>query len=243
MKRLRLIYILLSILSFTACTSNSEHLSNTNSPSTASPSTLDENHSIVVDTTVSTAKEALTFLKEGNTRFTNNTSELINISSAKRSELTTGQSPYAIVISCSDSRVTPSHVFNAGLGELFEIRIAGNVLDDNALGSIEYGAEHLASPLIVVMGHESCGAVTAAYEAITTNSTAPSHIDSLVDAIEPSITETNMSSVEDASHQNVANMVTIIKEDEIIKELLTEGKLQVVGAYYTLDGKVTFLDS
>ena len=100
-------------------------------------------------------------LEDGNERFLNDKSELRNVNSERRDELKEGQSPYAVIVSCSDSRVTPTTVFNAGLGEIFDIRIAGNVVDDDALGSIEYGAEHLHSPLIVVMGHQSCGAVTS----------------------------------------------------------------------------------
>ena len=196
----------------------------------------------VVNTQVKTAEEAIALLKQGNERFLNDQSEQINISSERRTALKAGQSPYAIVVSCSDSRVSPSHVFNAGLGEVFEIRVAGNVLDDMALGSVEYGAEHLDTPVIVVMGHESCGAVTATYNAVTKKQKVEGHISSIVDAITPSIVATHASSIEDAAHENVQHVIDQIKADEAIAPLIKEGKVKVVGAYYTLDGKVTFLD-
>ena len=201
-----------------------------------------ENKSKVVNTKVKTADEAIALLKQGNERFVKDQSEQINISSEKRTELKNGQEPYAVVISCSDSRVTPSHVFNAGLGELFEIRVAGNILDDMALGSVEYGVEHLGCPVIVVMGHECCGAVTATYDAVTKKQKVEGHISSIVKEITPSIEATKASSIEDASHENVHHVMEQIKEDKIIASLIKEGKVKVVGAYYTLDGTVTFLD-
>ena len=105
-------------------------------------------------------------LKDGNTRFLTDTSILRNVSQERRDYLKSGQNPYAVIVSCSDSRVTPTTVFNAGLGEIFDVRLAGNVVDDDALGSIEYAVEHLNTPLVVVMGHQSCGAVTATYNEV-----------------------------------------------------------------------------
>lgn len=189
-----------------------------------------------------TAEEAIALLKAGNEKFVKDQSEQNNISSERREELKEGQAPYAVVVSCSDSRVTPSHLFNVGLGEIFEIRVAGNVLDDMALGSVEYGAEHLGCPVIVVMGHENCGAVTATYEAVTKKQKVEGHIASIVEEITPSVEETKASSVEDASHANVEHVIAQIKEDETIAKLIKESKVKVVGAYYTLDGKVTFLE-
>lgn len=196
----------------------------------------------VVNTKVKTADEAIALLKQGNERFLKDQSEQINVSSERRTELKDGQNPYAVVISCSDSRVSPSHVFNAGLGEIFEIRVAGNVLDDMALGSVEYGAEHLGCPVIVVMGHECCGAVTATYDAVTKKQKVEGYIGSIVEEITPSVVATHASSIEDASHENVYHVIEQIKADKAIAPLIKEGKVKVVGAYYTLDGKVTFLD-
>ncbi len=105
-------------------------------------------------------------LKDGNARFVTDTSILRNVNQERRDYLKSGQNPYAVIVSCSDSRVTPTTVFNAGLGEIFDVRLAGNVVDDDALGSIEYAVEHLNTPLVVVMGHQSCGAVTATYNEV-----------------------------------------------------------------------------
>src|SRR5437773_6396301 len=108
----------------------------------------------------------------------------------RRAELTKSQHPFAIIVSCSDSRVPPEIVFDQGLGDLFVLRVAGNVIDDHSLGSIEYAVDHLAVRLIVVLGHQRCGAVKAAKETIDDNGKAPGHIESLVTAIRPAVDAT-----------------------------------------------------
>ena len=140
-----------------------------------------------IDTNIKSSDEALTMLKDGNERFLNDKSELRNINQQRRDQLKEGQNPYAVIVSCSDSRVTPTTIFNAGLGEIFDIRIAGNVVDDDALGSIEYAIEHCNTPLIVVIGHQSCGAVTAAYNKVIKGEALVGHIEDIVEKIEPSI--------------------------------------------------------
>lgn len=253
MKKFAFLFVLLGAITCVGCSTtpstNTPPQTTESTPPTTDNSATNENNistaqpqSIVVDTNVKTAEDALKLLKEGNARFVSNDTEIINVSSTKRTELEEGQSPYAIVISCSDSRVTPSHVFNAGLGELFEIRIAGNTLDDYALGSVEYGVEHLGCPLLVVMGHESCGAVTAAFEAYNSKTTPDGEIGELVEAITPSVAAVNGSSIEDASHKNVQNTIDELNKNAIVAEAIKSGKLQIVGAYYDLDGNVTFLD-
>lgn len=193
---------------------------------------------IIVDTNVSSADEALKILKEGNVRFATDKSVLRNINSERRNALKDSQNPYAVIISCSDSRVTPTTVFNAGLGELFDIRLAGNVVDDDALGSIEYAVEHLNTPLIVVMGHQSCGAVTATYNEIVKGEKVSGNMESFVKKITPSINKNG--TIDDAIHTNIDIVVKKISEDEAIKELINKGKVKVVGAYYDLSGNVTF---
>lgn len=192
----------------------------------------------VEDVKITNADEALERLKDGNKRFVEDKSELINVTKERREELEEGQSPYAVVVSCSDSRVTPTTLFDVGLGELFDIRVAGNVLDKDALGSIEYGVEHLKSPLLVIMGHESCGAVTAAYDKVKKGDKIEGNINSLVDKIEPSVVNAN--SLDEAIHNNTDAVVKQVNENEVVKKLVKEGKLKVVEAYYTLDGNVTF---
>ena len=242
MKKIVFLLILASMM-MVGCSNGGEQMNQDNNNS-APTQTNDqqEEESLVVDTRMKTADEALAYLKEGNARFVNDDTEIINVSSTKRDELEEGQAPYAIVISCSDSRVTPSHVFNAGLGELFEIRVAGNVLDDYAMGSVEYGIEHLGCPLLVVMGHENCGAVTAAYEAYESHNEVEGNIGDLVEAIMPSVEAVQGSSIEDASHANVKNTIKQLKQEQIVAHAIKEGKLKIVGAYYDLDGTVTFLD-
>ena len=193
---------------------------------------------VVVDTITSSADEALQMLKDGNIRFSSDTSILRNISSERRNELKDGQNPYAVIVSCSDSRVTPTTIFNAGLGEIFDVRLAGNVVDDEALGSIEYAVEHLNTPLVVVMGLESCGAVTATYNEVIKGEKVTGNMESFVEKITPSINKEG--TVDDAIHTNIDRVVQEISEDEAIKTLIQQGKIKVVGAYYNLDGVVNF---
>ena len=193
---------------------------------------------IIVDTDVSSSDEALQILKEGNARFTTDKSVLRNINAERRQSLKNGQNPYAVIVSCSDSRVTPTTVFNAGLGELFDIRLAGNVVDDDALGSIEYAVEHLNTPLIVVMGHQSCGAVTATYNEVVKGEKVSGNMESFVKKITPSVNKNG--TIDDAIHTNIDMVVKEISEDKGIKTLIDQGKVKVVGAYYDLNGNVTF---
>lgn len=193
---------------------------------------------IIVDTDVSSSDEALQILKEGNARFASDKSVLRNINAERRESLKNGQNPYAVIVSCSDSRVTPTTVFNAGLGELFDIRLAGNVVDDDALGSIEYAVEHLNTPLIVVMGHQSCGAVTATYNEVVKGEKVSGNMESFVKKITPSVNKNG--TIDDAIHTNIDMVVKEISEDKGIKTLIDQGKVKVVGAYYDLNGNVTF---
>ena len=193
---------------------------------------------IIVDTDVSSSDEELQILKEGNARFATDKSVLRNINAERRESLKNGQNPYAVIVSCSDSRVTPTTVFNAGLGELFDIRLAGNVVDDDALGSIEYAVEHLNTPLIVVMGHQSCGAVTATYNEVVKGEKVSGNMESFVKKITPSVNKNG--TIDDAIHTNIDMVVKEISEDKGIKTLIDQGKVKVVGAYYDLNGNVTF---
>ena len=193
---------------------------------------------IIVDTDVSSSDEALQILKEGNARFATDKSVLRNINAERRESLKNGQNPYAVIVSCSDSRVTPTTVFNAGLGELFDIRLAGNVVDDDALGSIEYAVEHLNTPLIVVMGHQSCGAVTATYNEVVKGEKVSGNMESFVKKITPSVNKNG--TIDDAIHTNIDMVVKEISEDKGIKTLIDQVKVKVEGAYYDINGNVTF---
>lgn len=232
LKLLILVTVVGLSLNLVAC-SNDVTASNTNEQNTSSNSAYKTENLDIKD-----ADQALQQLKDGNDRFVNDKSELINVTKERRDQLKDGQNPYAVVVSCSDSRVTPNIVFNAGLGEIFDIRLAGNVVDDDALGSIEYGVAHANAPLIVVMGHESCGAVTAAYNKYTKGTAVEGNIEEIVEEIEPSINKDK--TLDDAIHTNVTNVANEIKNDQIIKKLIDSGKVKVVEAYYSLDGKVEF---
>ena len=232
LKLLILVTVVGLSLNLVAC-SNDVTASNTNEQNTSSNSAYKTENLEIKD-----ADNALQQLKDGNDRFVNDKSELINVTKERRDQLKDGQNPYAVVVSCSDSRVTPNIVFNAGLGEIFDIRLAGNVVDDDALGSIEYGVAHANAPLIVVMGHESCGAVTAAYNKYTKGTAVEGNIEEIVEEIEPSINKDK--TLDDAIHINVTNVANEIKNDQIIKKLIDSGKVKVVEAYYSLDGKVEF---
>lgn len=204
-----------------------------------------------------TADEALNKLLDGNKRYVENQmtgQKLCDMST--REALAKGQKPYAIILSCSDSRVPPEIIFDKGLGEIFVVRVAGNVPDPVVLGSIEYAAEHLGSPLIMVLGHERCGAVTAAVDA---KGKAEGNIGAIVKAIAPAVKKAQKDCkeckacdkkdkpklVECAVDENArlvaANMT---KQSPLIRHLVKEGKVKIVAAKYDLDdGKVTVMDS
>jgi len=143
-----------------------------------------------------------------------------------------------------DSRVPPEIVFDQGLGDLFVLRVAGNVIDDHSLGSIEYAVDHLAVRLIVVLGHQSCGAVKAAKDTIAAKSEAPAHIQSLVTAIQPAVEATVNSDLETTVKANVKDVVQALRSSTpVLKSKVDSGEVRVMGAYYSLDtGAVSFLD-
>jgi carbonic anhydrase len=190
-----------------------------------------------------TPDEALARLKAGNERFV--TGQVIhpNAGAERRAEVAKGQKPFAIVVGCSDSRVGPEVVFDQGLGDLFVVRTAGNVVDDVALGSIEYAVEHLGAPVILVLGHTRCGAVAAA----VAGGEAHGHVGSVVEKIKPAVEETKGKegdAVDNAVHTNVRNVVSQLRgAGPILSGMVNSGKLRVVGGCYDLDtGRVKMLE-
>jgi carbonic anhydrase len=162
------------------------------------------------------------------------------------SALKQAQHPFVIVVGCSDSRVPPELVFDQGLGDIFSIRTAGNVIGDYELGSIEYGVEHLGCRLVVVLGHRDCGAIKA-YLSDSASSRYKDHIGSLVGYIAHEDEERSLSAgkkpdIDKAVEANVLHGVAMIKNSEpVLKEMVSKDKLSVVGAIYDLnDGKVNF---
>ncbi len=182
---------------------------------------------------------ALARLKEGNHRFVANPTSQGKPTAAKRAETTLSQHPFAIIVGCADSRTSPELVFDQNIGDLFVVRTAGNLVDDYALGSIEYAVNHLGSRLIVVLGHERCGAVEAALG----SAKAPGHINSLVHDIQPAV-EAAKSKAGDTLANTVKENASLVAE-KIRKEAeLGEfaPQVRIVTGYYHLDtGKVEWL--
>ncbi|BCJ68725.1 carbonic anhydrase [Polymorphospora rubra] len=194
----------------------------------------------------STPTAAIAHLLAGNRRFTRGQARHPHQSPAYLRRLANGQDPFAITLGCADSRVSPEILFDQGLGDLFDNRVAGNIVDDLLLGSIEFAVEEFAPPLIVVLGHERCGAITATIEAIEHGGTAPGHIGTIVDALRPVVAPLVGGPgdvVDRAVKANVrAQVRALLDRSEIIQEKVRHGELAVVGARYDLDnGHVTLL--
>jgi len=187
--------------------------------------------------------EALARLMSGNARYAEGFAGHPNGDAPRRVAVAQTQRPFAVILACADSRVAPELIFDQGLGDLFVVREAGNVVDDHALGSIEYAVEHLHAPLIVVLGHERCGAIAAARDTAAAHAHAEGHIESLVAAIRPAVEATAGQDAEATCRANVRNVVKALRaSDPILGHAADGGKLEVVGAYYDLDtGTVTFL--
>ena len=187
---------------------------------------------------VTNADEALQRLMEGNERYVANKSTDLNESQSRRAELAQGQNPFATVFSCVDSRVPPELVFDRGLGDLFVIRTAGHVIDNAVLGSLEFGVAELKIPLLLVLGHEKCGAVKATVEAVEKNATAEAEINWLVDGIRPAVEEVKAQSgdlLDNAVKANVTLTVERLKGSAILAEALEKSELRIVGGRYDLD--------
>lgn len=182
------------------------------------------------------AAEAMERLREGNARYLTLERPTGDVSPrARRTTWLNGQKPWAIVVACSDSRVIPEAIFDVGIGELFVIRVAGNVMDDHQLGSIEYAADHLGTPLVLVLGHTRCGAVDAAM-----NHDPAGYIRFITDEIRRGIGDARDDL--EACRRNVRHSIAVIEESlEIRREEAEEG-LRVAGAVYHIeDGRVEFL--
>lgn len=181
------------------------------------------------------ASEALAKLKEGNKLYLTSDTNPGDISPRMRQvTCDEGQSPYAIVVTCSDSRVIPEGIFSAGIGELFVIRVAGNVMDNHQIGSVEYAADHLGSKLVVILGHTHCGAVGA-----TISSAPEGFVKTITDEIRKAIGDEK--DEYKACCLNVQRSVSIVKES--LSEMVEKDGLKVCGAIYHIDnGEVEFLD-
>ncbi len=188
-----------------------------------------------------TPQAVLQRLKDGNARFVADMADGQLQDSKRRRQLVAGQSPYAVILSCADSRVVPELAFDTGLGELFVIRVAGNVANTSTVASIEYAVEHLESGVCVVLGHDSCGAVTAAIDGASHGD----NLDHLLSHIHPARDQPGSSDVNAVVKRHAQHTAKHLAErSSVINGALEAGKLTIVAAYYDLnEGSVTFLDA
>lgn len=195
-----------------------------------------------------TPDEALEALKKGNAHYVSQPELCVLKTNKQRANVATGQSPWATIVSCADSRVPPELIFGGlGLGELFVARNAGNLVDTNAIGTVEFGSAVLGSPLIVVLGHSRCGAVQAACDIVTDNATFPGSIGPMIDPIVPAAL-----AVRNAPGDFLANTIResalrtagrLTSASTILSDLVKGGKLKIVAAEYDLEtGKVAFFE-
>ncbi len=187
-------------------------------------------------------KEIIERLKTGNEQFVKDNLAQDNVDQSTRKELVKGQDPFAIVLSCADSRVIPELIFDTGLGELFVVRVAGNIANTSSIASIEYSVANLNTEVIVVLGHQSCGAVAAA----VAGGDNGYNLNHLLSHILPALESTSdNASVDEVVHENAKLTVKeLAKRSNIIADAVNSGKLKIVPAYYHLDsGKVDFLSA
>lgn len=192
-------------------------------------------------------------LKDGNRRFVANASEHRDTADRTRGpELAAGQSPFAIVLACSDSRVPVELVFDQGFGDLFVVRVAGNVVAPSQIGSVEFAAQQFGTKLVVVLGHSGCGAVVAALNDLAVNESQLSdNLRAIVDRVRPAVEpvlarhghEVSDAVVNDAVRANVrASVEQLVRGSSILEQLMDRGELDIVGAEYSIEtGEVDFL--
>lgn len=195
-----------------------------------------------------TAEQALERLKEGNARFVNGEAHFPTVQKEVLADLTKGQQPYATILGCSDSRVPPEVIFDAHLGELFVVRVAGNVLGSAIFGTLQYAGAHLRTPLFVVMGHEGCGAVEAAIASKFHGAEHKSRIELLVENILPALdgldgTQPPGDLLHAAVESNVRWTLRTLRETPEVKAVGATSAMKLVGAIYELEtGRVRFLE-
>lgn len=194
------------------------------------------------------ANEALARLQQGNRRFMEDKPRHIHEKSSWRSLLVKTQKPYATVVGCSDSRVPPELIFDVGFGDLFTIRLAGNIIAEDVIGSLQYAVAHLHTHLVIVLGHESCGAVTATIEEMLNKTEELKHIESLIKLIKPGLSKLDLkqdreSLLRAAVEANVRWSMQQLSALPEAKKALQEKHVTLLGAVYELNtGRVRFLD-
>lgn len=200
------------------------------------------------DPEVRTPRQALDALKRGNERFFSGKSAGVQPSANERRAQIMAQTPFAVVVGCSDSRVPIEIVFDQGLGDLFIVRVAGNVLDRAVLGSVEYAITNLKCHLIVVLGHEGCGAVKTAMLPAASLDGAPEHVRYLADAIRPAVADVpalldGKARMREAVARHVHRQVAALRTNPVVAQTTTRGDMQVIGAFYEISsGAVDFFE-
>ena len=195
-----------------------------------------------------TPDQALQRLREGNQRFLQGEARFPTLQSEVLEELSKGQQPFATILGCSDSRVPPEFIFDSGLGELFVIRVAGNVLGPSIYGTLEYATKHLRTPLFVVLGHEGCGAVEAAIAARFEGAQAGGRIETLLEQIVPVLDELPAQTAPAerlslAVEASVRRTLRRLRDSPEGQAHLADDGMKLIGAIYELDsGRVRFLD-
>jgi carbonic anhydrase len=201
-----------------------------------------------------TAQEALERLKQGNERFAPGETNLTKfLTHQQRSEMMDSQEPFAIILGCSDSRVPAEMVFDQGFGDLFVIRVAGNIVAPSQVGSVEFAADSFGCPLVVVLGHSHCGAIHSTIEALKNPNTPPSaNLMSIVNRVRPSVEILMQTELKDdleklSMHAVKSNVFASVNQlrhgSAVLENLIAKGKLKVVGAEYSLEtGEVSFYD-
>ncbi|NML96590.1 carbonic anhydrase [Paraburkholderia sp. RP-4-7] len=190
--------------------------------------------------------DALKRLMEGNARYAANTPNERDFTSGRAARVQ-GQYPIATILSCADSRVAPEFAFDQGPGDLFVLRVAGNIVNPDLLASLEYGAEFLGVPLIMVLGHTGCGAVDAAIKVLKTKAVLPGHLPGLIDAIKPAVIAAEKTQtgnlLDNAAAENVRRQMARLKSSPpIVQKLYVSKKIDIVGGVYDLaTGKIALV--
>lgn len=208
-----------------------------------------EQIALLKDPTANTPDEALQLLQSGNARFFSGQPQRVYSDVNLRRSQIISQTPFAVVLGCADSRVPIELVFDQGPGDLFSIRVAGNIVEPATLGSIQYAIKHLKVHLIVVLGHEGCGAVAASLLPPEVRAQEPLHVRFLLDSIAPALQEMptirdRKARMREAVIRNVERQKEVLKSDEVVRDAIERGQIEVVGAFYEIgSGAVDFLEA
>ncbi|MFF8841595.1 carbonic anhydrase [Streptomyces sp. NPDC015127] len=193
----------------------------------------------MTDTSTLTPREALEMLLAGNQRFVSGTPQHPNQDAARRSDIAPAQNPFAVLFGCSDSRLAAEIIFDQGLGDLFVVRTAGHVTGPEVLGSIEYGASVLNCPLVVVLGHDSCGAVAATRAAVEDGVTAPGYVRDVIERVTPSVLAARSAGLtrdSDVIAEHTRHTVDLLLDrSRVLADQVKAGRTAVVGLSYRLD--------